>query len=112
MGGAARITDAAVGADQQGELRIREHRFNELGAQAVESRAYARGAAPSKISGTSYFASVLADMHAEPRWRPEWLFSNFLIADCFGRARNAVALLGEDRTPESWTTRLDAAHAW
>lgn len=64
------------------------------------------------LSGTAYFASVLADMHAEPRWRPEWLFPNFLIADCFGRARNAVALLGKDRTPESWTTRLDAAHAW
>lgn len=65
-----------------------------------------------RLSGTAYFASVLADMHAEPRWRPEWLFPNFLIADCFGRARNAIALLSEDRTPESWTTLLDAARAW
>jgi hypothetical protein len=50
-----------------------------------------------RLSGTAYFASVLADMHAEPRWRPEWLFPNFLIADCFGRARNAVALLANPR---------------
>ena len=65
-----------------------------------------------RLSGAPYFASVVADMRVEPRWRPEWLFPDFLIADCFGRARNAVALLGEGRTPASWTSHLDAARAW
>lgn len=65
-----------------------------------------------RLSGAPYFASVVADMRVEPRWRPEWLFPDFLIADCFGRARNAVALLGEDRTPPCWTSRLSAAQSW
>jgi hypothetical protein len=65
-----------------------------------------------RLSGTSYFASVLADMRVEPRWRPEWILGNFLAADAFGRARNAAALLGENQTPSSWTNRLNAAQAW
>ncbi|WP_342241592.1 hypothetical protein [Inquilinus sp. OTU3971] len=65
-----------------------------------------------RVAGRTYFASVLAEMGDEPRWRPEWIFSNFLIADAVGRVRNAIASILGKEVPYAWTQRLESVLAW
>jgi hypothetical protein len=58
------------------------------------------------ISGKTYYLSVLNDAHSEPRWRPDWMSSPFLMADIYGRLQGALQRLGES-APETWRKKLD-----
>jgi hypothetical protein len=58
------------------------------------------------ISGKTYYLSVLNDAHSEPRWRPDWMSSTFLMADIYGRLQEALRRFGEG-TPEAWRKKLD-----
>lgn len=64
-----------------------------------------------RMAGNSYFLSVFADMGEEPNWRPEWIRPDFLVADAFGRARNALNQMGPS-APVSWRQKIEAAEAW
>jgi hypothetical protein len=61
-----------------------------------------------QLRGFEYFLSVLRDMPALPRWRPEWVDPGFLIADAVGRVNNALTKLGA-ATPASWKERVTRA---
>lgn len=62
-------------------------------------------------SGRAYYLSVLLDANQEPRWRPDWIAPDYLAADLFGRAKNAVDRLG-DSAPAEWQKRIEAASRW
>lgn len=59
-----------------------------------------------RISGKTYYLSVLNDAHSEPRWRPDWMSSTFLMADIYGRLQGSLQRLGEG-APETWRKSLE-----
>jgi hypothetical protein len=65
-----------------------------------------------RVSGESYFLSVLSDLAIEPQWRPEWIVPNFLVADVFGRAFGSWHRLPTETAPESRKRRIDDARRW
>jgi hypothetical protein len=65
-----------------------------------------------RISGETYFMSVLSDLAVEPQWKPEWILPHFLLADVAGRALGTLHRLPSDAAPESWKTRLDVLRTW
>jgi len=65
-----------------------------------------------RVSGETYFLSVVSDLAVEPQWNPEWIMPNFLLADVAGRALGARHRLPGEVAPESWKVRLDAVQAW
>jgi hypothetical protein len=65
-----------------------------------------------RMTGKAYFLSVFLDMREEPRWRPEWIYPHFLIADAVGRVKAAMARLPEGVAPPAWTKWFDAARKW
>lgn len=64
------------------------------------------------VSGGPYVLSVLNDFSVEPKWRPEWIYDYFLVADVYGRVSTTMHLLPENRVPDSWRARVDAAKVW
>ncbi len=64
----------------------------------------------TRLAGKSYYLSVLNDAHAEPRWRPDWISPNFVLADIFGRLRASLQRLGEN-APETWRKKIDDAES-
>ena len=64
-----------------------------------------------RISGKTFYLSILNDAWVEPRWRPDWISPNFLAADIYGRLLASMHRLGE-AAPQSWRKRLDDAQAW
>jgi hypothetical protein len=62
--------------------------------------------------GRAYVASISTDMRDEPRWRAEWIRSNFLLADVAGRARHAIATLDDALRPVAWAERRKELEAW
>jgi hypothetical protein len=63
-----------------------------------------------RLSGKTYYLSVLNDAHSEPRWRPDWMSPNYLMADVYGRLQGSVQRLGE-AVPETWRKKLDDAQS-
>lgn len=62
-----------------------------------------------RISGKTYYLSVMNDLNYEPRWRPDWINPNFVAADIYGRLLVSLGKLG-DEAPESWRRKLEDAH--
>jgi len=62
----------------------------------------------TRLSGKTFYLSVLNDAHAQPRWQPDWISANFLAADLYGRLVHVLQRLG-DASPETWRTKIDAA---
>jgi hypothetical protein len=65
-----------------------------------------------RVSGETYFLSVVSDLAVEPQWNPEWIVPHFLLADVAGRAFGAWHRLPREVAPESWKTRLDVIRTW
>ncbi|MGJ5134359.1 hypothetical protein [Bradyrhizobium oligotrophicum] len=63
-----------------------------------------------RLSGKTYYLSVLNDAHSEARWRPDWMSPNHLMADVYGRLQGSVQRLGEG-VPEIWRTKLEKAES-
>ncbi len=64
------------------------------------------------VSGKAYYLSVYLDCGEEPRWLPDWLAPNFLIAGAFGRTDAVLKRLPEGAVTEGWTTRIETARKW
>ncbi|MCK1474156.1 hypothetical protein IVB27_04845 [Bradyrhizobium sp. 197] len=64
-----------------------------------------------RIAGKTFYLSVLNDAYVEPRWRPDWISPNFLVADIYGRLFGSFQRLG-DAAPPSWRKKLDDAQPW
>ena len=64
------------------------------------------------ISGEPYVISVFSDFSQEPNWRPEWILDRYMVADVYGRVSGTVNTLPQERVPESWKARIEAAKAW
>lgn len=64
-----------------------------------------------RMSGKTFYLSVLNDAWVEPRWRPDWISPNFLAADIYARLLASMHRLGE-AAPQSWRKRLDDAQSW
>lgn len=64
------------------------------------------------LAAKPYFLSVFLDMDEEPRWRPEWIYPHFLIADAIGRVKIAITRLPEGVAPREWKNRFDEALKW
>ena len=58
--------------------------------------------------GLSYYAATCLDLFDEPKWRPDWIRSNFLMADAAGRTRIAIRSVPEHLRPSSWQIHLTA----
>ena len=58
--------------------------------------------------GSSYYAATCLDLFDEPKWRPDWIRTNFLTADAAGRARIAIRSVPELLRPSSWQINLTA----
>jgi hypothetical protein len=56
--------------------------------------------------GQAYYASICLDIFDEPRWRPDWIQTNFLKADAAGRIRAAIHSVPEKMRPASWQMHL------
>ena len=65
-----------------------------------------------RVAGKPYFLSVFFDMHKEPRWRPDWINPDFLMADTIGRVKNAMSRLPETTAPPEWKASFDNALTW
>jgi hypothetical protein len=65
-----------------------------------------------RVSGETYFLSVVSDLPVEPQWHPEWIVPNFLLADVAGRALGTWHRLPGEVAPESWKIRLDVVQTW
>jgi hypothetical protein len=63
-------------------------------------------------SGKPFVFSTLIEEVDEPRWKPEWLSGNHLIADAFGRVDAAVKKIPEASRPGEWVTRIEKAREW
>src|SRR5262249_25804680 len=64
------------------------------------------------VCGKAYYVSVCFDSREEPRWRPEWIFPNFLVADTVGRADAVLKRLPDGVLHPEWTKRIEAARNW
>src|SRR5258705_5943494 len=63
------------------------------------------------LAGKTFYISVLNDAHVEPRWRPNWISPEFLVADIYGRLLGSLQRLG-DAAPPSWRKKVDEAQSW
>lgn len=78
---------------------VPEKKLDELVAWAV------------RVSGEMYVLSVLSDFPDQPRWRPEWIEDNYLVADLYGRACSVLRGIPNNKVPASWQARLDDVKA-
>lgn len=60
-------------------------------------------------SGKPFLFSALLEEFDEPRWKPEWLSGDHLLADAFGRLDAAVKKIPEASRPAEWVTRIEKA---
>jgi hypothetical protein len=63
-----------------------------------------------RLSGKTYYLSVLNDAYTEPRWRPDWMSPSYLMADIYGRLQGSLQRLG-DAVPETWRKKLEDTQA-
>ncbi len=61
-----------------------------------------------RLTGKTFYLSILNDAHVEPRWRPDWITAQFLAADLYGRLLHVLQRLG-DASPSSWRKKIDDA---
>jgi hypothetical protein len=59
-----------------------------------------------RLSGKTFYLSVLNEARAQPRWRPDWIEPTFLAADIYGRIRSSVARMPSDQIPDTWRDML------
>lgn len=59
-----------------------------------------------------FVLSVRNDLHVEPRWMPEWIGPDYLMADVLGRVRSACLGGDWDDIPESWKTLMEPLEKW
>ncbi len=64
-----------------------------------------------RMSGKTFYLSVLNDAPAEARCCPDWINPHFIAADVYGRLRGSSLRLA-DAAPPSWLKKLDEARAW
>jgi len=62
--------------------------------------------------GKTFLLSVLLEMDAEPRWKPDWLTAKHLVADVVGRVEQAINKIPEARRPKAWSERVATAREW
>lgn len=62
-------------------------------------------------AGTMFLASVERDFVHEPRWRPDWIASTFVVADVFGRVQAIIGAL-DDKAPSPWRDKLANPKQW
>lgn len=79
-----------------------------LGSTADDDGEYPLFDWAMRLTGKTFYLSVLNDAHVEPRWRPDWITANFLAADIYGRLRYVLQRLG-DTAPPSWRKKIDDA---
>lgn len=65
----------------------------------------------TRLAGKTFYLSVLNDSYVEPRWRPDWISPNFLVADVYGRLLGSFQRL-DNAAPPSWRKKLDEAQPW
>ena len=65
-----------------------------------------------RVSGETYYLSVVSDFVAEPQWRPEWIIPKILVADVFGRALGAFDRMLREAAPPSWKERIEKAYVF
>jgi len=63
-------------------------------------------------SGKAFLFSALLEGVQEPRWKPDWLTTNHLVADAFGRADASVNKIPEQARPRAWVERITKAREW
>jgi hypothetical protein len=61
------------------------------------------------VSGKAYYLSICIDAADEPRWQPDWLTQDLLVADAFGRADAVLRRLPEGAAKEEWAKRVEVA---
>jgi hypothetical protein len=61
------------------------------------------------VCGKAYYMSVCFDSREEPRWRPDWIATNFLVADTVGRADAVLKRLPDGVLHPEWTKRIEKA---
>jgi hypothetical protein len=62
--------------------------------------------------GKTFLLSILLEMDAEPRWKPDWLSGKHLIADAIGRVEQAINKIPEAQRPKEWSDRVATAREW
>jgi len=57
----------------------------------------------------TYIWNTVIDRREAPRWSPDWIDPEHLVAELVGRVQNAVNLLPEGERPASWVSAVDQA---
>ncbi len=65
----------------------------------------------TRLAGKTFYLSVFNDAYVEPRWRPDWISPNYLVADIYGRLLGSLRRIG-DAAPSSWNNKIDEAEDW
>lgn len=65
-----------------------------------------------RVKGQPYFLSTFNDFRAEPRWRPDWIVTRYLIADAYGRAFGSCRRFTLSELPPGWQEPIALARAW
>jgi hypothetical protein len=65
----------------------------------------------TRLAGKTFYLAVLNDAYVEPRWRPDWISPNYLVADIYGRLLASLSRTG-DVAKTSWRKKVDDAEAW
>lgn len=63
------------------------------------------------IAGKAYYCSISLDSFDEPRWNPDWITPEMLVADVFGRANSAVRTLPEGHLNAQWSETIENAQS-
>lgn len=62
--------------------------------------------------GEYFFLSVYRELRESPRWQPEWIDAESLIADAFGRIEQASQALPARELPATWQERIERTRQW
>lgn len=60
-----------------------------------------------RLSGKTFYISVLNDARVQPRWRPDWIDPTILVADVYGRIRASLGRVPAARMPARWQEMAD-----
>jgi hypothetical protein len=62
--------------------------------------------------GEDFLLSVYRELRESPRWQPEWLDPESLVADAFGRIQQAAQRLSPQEVPAAWQERIARTQQW
>lgn len=65
-----------------------------------------------QVRGEYFILSVYLEMGNSPRWQPEWIEPDSLVADAFGRIQQAANALGPESVPAAWLDKIARAEQW